>query len=39
LRASVAGELIEQSRSLRATINRYRIALIVEPGIDGPLPF
>jgi hypothetical protein len=39
LRASVASELIEQSRSLRATINRYRIALIVEPGIDGPLPF
>jgi hypothetical protein len=39
LQARVAEEIIEQSRLLRGTINRYRLALIFEPGPDGPLPF
>lgn len=39
LRASVAAELIEQSGVVRALVNRYRVALLVGPGPDGPLPF
>jgi len=37
--AQVASRLIEQARALSGTINRYRIALVLDPGIDGPLPF
>ena len=37
--AEVAARLIEQARSLCGTIHRYRIALILEPGPDGPIPF
>jgi hypothetical protein len=37
--AIIASRLVEQSRALRGTINRYRIALILDPGPDGPPPF
>lgn len=37
--AEVAARLIEQSIALRGTINRYRIALVLDPGPDGPPPF
>jgi len=37
--AEVASRLIEQSLALRGTINRYRIALVLDPGPDGPPPF
>jgi hypothetical protein len=37
--AQLASRLIEQALALSGTINRYRIALVLDPGIDGPLPF
>lgn len=37
--ARVAATLVEQARALRGNINRYRIALVLDPGPDGPIPF
>jgi hypothetical protein len=37
--ALVASRLIEQALALCSTIHRYRIALVLDPGPDGPLPF
>jgi len=37
--AETAARLIEQAHSLCGTIHRYRVALVIEPGPDGPLPF
>ena len=37
--AQLASRLIEQALALTGTINRYRIALVLDPGVDGPLPF
>jgi hypothetical protein len=37
--ARVAAELIQQARAVHGTVNRYRIALVVDPGPDGPPPF
>ena len=35
----VASQLIEQALGLCGTIRRYRIALVLDPGPDGPIPF
>jgi hypothetical protein len=35
----VAAELVQQARALRGNVNRYRIALALDPGPDGPIPF
>ena len=37
--ADVASRIIEQALTLCGTIHRYRIALVVDPGLDGPIPF
>jgi len=37
--ADVASRIIEQAITLCGTIHRYRIALVVDPGPDGPIPF
>ena len=37
--AQVAALLVAQSLALRGTVNRYRIALVLDPGPDGPIPF
>ena len=37
--ASIAAELVQQARALRDDVNRYRIALVLDPGPDGPIPF
>ena len=37
--ARVAAELVQQARALRDNVNRYRIALVLDPGPDGPIPF
>ena len=39
VQAQVAARLVEQALALRGTINRYRIALVLDPGPDGPIPF
>jgi hypothetical protein len=35
----IAATIIQQARSLGANVHRYRIALVVDPGPDGPIPF
>lgn len=35
----VAFQLIEQALRLCGTIHHYRIALVLDPGPDGPIPF
>ena len=37
--AQVAARLVEQALAVRGTINRYRAALVLDPGPDGPIPF
>jgi hypothetical protein len=37
--AQVAATLVLQARALRGNVNRYRAALALDPGPDGPLPF
>jgi hypothetical protein len=37
--AEVASRIIAQALTLGGTIQRYRIALVVDPGPDGPIPF
>ena len=37
--ARVASTLIQQARALCGTVNRYRIALVLDPELDGPIPF
>jgi hypothetical protein len=37
--SEVACRLIEQALALCGTIHRYRIALVFDPGPDGPIPF
>jgi hypothetical protein len=37
--AQIAELLVAQALALRGTLNRYRIALVLEPGHDGPIPF
>ena len=37
--ADVASRIIAQALTLCGTIQRYRIALVVDPGPDGPIPF
>ena len=37
--AQVAATLVQQARALRGNVNRYRIALVIDPGPDGPIPF
>ncbi len=37
--AEVASRLVAQALALRGTINHYRFALVLDPGLDGPIPF
>lgn len=37
--ALVAATLVEQARALCGSVNRYRLALALDPGPDGPIPF
>lgn len=37
--AQIAATLIQQAQALRGNVNRYRIALVLDSGLDGPLPF
>jgi hypothetical protein len=37
--ARVASAIVRQARALRANVNEYRVALILEPHPDGPIPF
>jgi hypothetical protein len=37
--AQIAAAIVEQARALRGNLNRYRIALVLDPGPDGPIPF
>jgi hypothetical protein len=37
--APIAATLIQQARALSANVHRYRIALVVDPGPDGTIPF
>ena len=37
--ARLAAELVQQAHALRGNVNRSRIALVFDPGPDGPIPF
>jgi hypothetical protein len=37
--AQIATAIVEQARALCGNVNRYRVALVVDPGPDGPIPF
>jgi len=37
--ANIAAAIVEHARALRGNVNRYRVALVVDPGPDGPIPF
>jgi hypothetical protein len=37
--AQAASAIVQQALALRGNVNRYRIALVLDPGPDGPIPF
>lgn len=37
--AHIAATIVEQARALRGNGNRYRVALVLDPGPEGPIRF
>jgi len=37
--AQIASAIVEHARTLRGCVNSYRVALVIDPGPDGPIPF